>query len=142
MDFMSNQSDDAPNIDLTPLIDVVFILLIFFMVTTTFNRQSELKVELPQAGSESEEVLKEPIRLVIEASGRYFINGSEVVNTKGDTLYKALERVLDGNPDQPVILQADAKTPHQAVVTAMDAAARLNVKQLSIATTMESGKDQ
>ena len=117
---------------------MVFILLIFFMVTTTFNRQSELKVELPEASSEVEKAPEEPIRLVIDADGRYFINGSEVVNTKDETLQMALDEALGDNRDRPVILQADARTEHQAVVTAMDAAAKLGVTQLSIATTQST----
>jgi biopolymer transport protein ExbD len=140
MDFRPLPSEDEPRIDLTSLIDVVFILLIFFMVTTTFNRQSELKVDLPQASSEVEKLPEEPIRLVIDRDGRYFINGNEVVNTSEDTLMKALDKALAANRERPVILQADARTEHQAVVTAMDAAAKLGVSQLSIATTQATGK--
>jgi biopolymer transport protein ExbD len=140
MDFRPISSEDEPRIDLTSLIDVVFILLIFFMVTTTFNRQSELKVDLPEASSEVEKLPKEPIRLVIDRDGRYFINGNEVVNTSEDTLMTALDKALGSNRERPVILQADAKTEHQAVVTAMDAAAKLGISQLSIATTQAAGK--
>jgi biopolymer transport protein ExbD len=135
MNFRAQENEDEPRIDLTSLIDVVFILLIFFMVTTTFDRQSELKVELPQASSEIEPTPEEPIRLVIDADGRFFINGSEVVNTGEETLKMALDKALGDNRERPVILQADAHTEHQAVVTAMDAAAKLGVSQLSIATT-------
>jgi biopolymer transport protein ExbD len=139
MDFRPLPSEDEPRIDLTSLIDVVFILLIFFMVTTTFNRQSELKVELPEASSEVEKLPEEPIRLVIDRDGRYFINGNEVVNTREETLQMALDKALADNRERPVILQADARTEHQAVVTAMDAAAKLGVSQLSIATTQSAG---
>ncbi len=135
MNFRAQENENEPRIDLTSLIDVVFILLIFFMVTTTFDRQSELKVELPQASSEVEQQPEEPIRLVIDADGRFFINGSEVVNTQDQTLQMALDKALGDNRERPVILQADAHTEHQAVVTAMDAAAKLGVSQLSIATT-------
>jgi len=135
MNFRAQENENEPRIDLTSLIDVVFILLIFFMVTTTFDRQSELKVELPEASSEIEPTPEEPIRLVIDADGRFFINGSEVVNTGEETLKMALDKALGDNRERPVILQADAHTEHQAVVTAMDAAAKLGVSQLSIATT-------
>lgn len=135
MNFRAQENEDEPRIDLTSLIDVVFILLIFFMVTTTFDRQSELKVELPEASSEIESTPEEPIRLVIDADGRFFINGSEVVNTGEETLKMALDKALGDDRERPVILQADAHTEHQAVVTAMDAAAKLGVSQLSIATT-------
>jgi len=131
---------DEPRIDLTPLIDVVFILLLFFMVTTTFNRQSELKVDLPEASARAEQQEKRPVRLVIDANGHYFINGREVVNTRGETLIAALREAVGDDPEQAVILQADAKTPHQAVVTAMDAAARLGITRLSIATSLSEGK--
>jgi biopolymer transport protein ExbD len=135
MNFRAQENENEPRIDLTSLIDVVFILLIFFMVTTTFDRQSELKVELPQASSEVQQQPEEPIRLVIDADGRFFINGSEVVNTQDETLQMALDKALGDDRERPVILQADAHTEHQAVVTAMDAAAKLGVSQLSIATT-------
>jgi len=135
MNFRAQENEDEPRIDLTSLIDVVFILLIFFMVTTTFDRQSELKVELPEASSEIESTPEKPIRLVIDADGRFFINGSEVVNTGEETLKMALDKALGDDRERPVILQADAHTEHQAVVTAMDAAAKLGVSQLSIATT-------
>ena len=131
---------DEPRIDLTPLIDVVFILLLFFMVTTTFNRQSELKVDLPEASTRAEPQEKQPVRLVIDADGHYFINGREVVNTRGKTLIAALREAVGEDTEQPVILQADAKTPHQAVVTAMDAAAKLGITRLSIATSLSEGK--
>ena len=131
---------DEPRIDLTPLIDVVFILLLFFMVTTTFNRQSELKVDLPEASTRAEPQEKPPVRLVIDADGHYFINGREVVNTRGETLIAALREAVGEDAEQPVILQADAKTPHQAVVTAMDAAARLGITHLSIATSLSEGQ--
>lgn len=135
-----NGRRDEPRIDLTPLIDVVFILLLFFMVTTTFNRQSELKVDLPEASSKAEQQERNPVRLVIDADGHYFINGREVVNTRGETLMTVLREAVGEDPDRPVILQADAKTPHQAVVTAMDAAARLGITRLSIATSQKEGK--
>jgi len=126
---------ESVDINLTPLIDVVFLLLIFFMVTTTFDRSSELKINLPQAAQAPEEQQVEKLELVIDASGNYFLNGNELVNTRPETVRAALEQESAGHRDIPVIIRADASTPHQAVVTAMDAAQKVGLTRMSIATT-------
>lgn len=125
---------EAPDINLTPLIDVVFLLLIFFMVSTTFKREAQLKVDLPEAAAAPVQAQEKTIEIVINAEGRYFINGKEVVNTRQKTLILAMKKTSGGNNKLPLIIRADAKTPHQAVVTAMDAARQLGFVNLSIAT--------
>ena len=137
MNFRPRQRRSV-DVNLTPLIDVVFLLLIFFMVTTTFNRQSELKIELPEAGAAVPEEKVEPIELVIDAKGRYFVNDQELVNTQPATVYEALREAMKDREETPLIIRADAQTPHQSVVTAMDAAAKLGLTRLSIATTRAS----
>lgn len=134
MNFRPRQPESV-DINLTPLIDVVFLLLIFFMVTTTFNRSSELKISLPAASQSAEEQQVEKIELVIDAGGRYFIDGRELVNTQLETVMAALQKHAGDRRDIPLIIRADANTPHQSVVTAMDAAAKLGMSRLSIATT-------
>jgi len=127
--------DDKVEINLTPLIDVVFLLLIFFMVTTTFNRHAELKIELPEASVEPIEQDHELLELVIDAQGRYYLNGKILVNSQKKTLLAALRKNANFSNDMPMMIRADARTPHQSVITAMDAAATLGLTRLSIATT-------
>ncbi len=121
-------------INLTPLIDVVFLLLIFFMVSTTFTKETHLAVDLPEASAEAEVVANAGIDIIISKSGDYTINGQSVVNQQAQTLYRALEIVAAGNVKQPLVITADANTSHQAVVKAMDVAGKLGFAQLRITT--------
>lgn len=130
---------ETPDINLTPLIDVVFLLLIFFMVTTTFNQFAELRIDLPEAESARETQQKPALELAIDAQGRFFIDGREVVNARPATLREALRQVVGDDTDRQVVIRADATTPHQYVVTAMDAAGRVGLTRLSIATTRTDG---
>jgi biopolymer transport protein ExbD len=140
VNFRPRQSEDV-GINLTPLIDVVFLMLIFFMVSTTFERHAELQIDLPKADTAREEQRREVIELAIDAEGRYFVNGRELVNTQPATLQTALNQVSEGDTSIPLIIRADARTPHQSVVTAMDVAARLGLLRLSIATTTDQPRD-
>ena len=141
MNFRPRTSDGV-EINLAPLIDVVFILLIFFMVTTTFNRESELKINLPEATAESspeEDILLE---LIIDASGSYYINGKAVVNSQAPTLVGALKKALENQEHVSMTIRADARVAHQSVVTAMDSAAKLGINRISIATTNNNDGSQ
>ncbi len=130
----STPEGDEPEITVIPLIDVILVLLIFFMATATFDQNSRIKVQLPEASSEAKEDSATPLIIQIDAEGRYFVNNSEVVNSRIDTLKAALQQ-LGGEPaKQPVVLRADARAQHQAVVTAMDALAQTGYRNLSIAT--------
>jgi len=122
------------DLNLTPLIDVVFLLLIFFMVSTTFDKQSKLKIQLPEASASASKQSADSVVLGIDAKGRYFINDRQLVNTQLKTLKLALMKTVGENKKVPLILRADANTPHQFVVRAMDAAAQLGLTRLSIAT--------
>ena len=134
MNLRPDRSDERVDINLTPLIDVVFLLLIFFMVSTTFDRHAKLKVELPEASAKAMQQQEEPVVLSIDAKGNYFINDRQVVNTRLETLKTALQKTVADNKDVSLVLRADAKTPHQSVVRAMDAASQLGLTRLSIAT--------
>ncbi len=123
-----------PEVNLTSLIDVVFLLLIFFMVSTTFTKESEITVDLPEASAEPVEVAIAPIDLTIDMKGRFYINQQKVVNRQTATLKKALQLATDGRKDVSLVISADANTPYQAVVTAMDAARQLGIVKLSLAT--------
>lgn len=119
-------------INLTPLIDVVFLLLIFFMVSSRFSELSRLTVTLPEAeiGSALTEV---SLLLTVDANGQMRLNGEQVPSDQPG-LKQAIMRQINGNSDVPLTLSADAMTPHQYVVTALDVAAQLNLQQLTIAT--------
>ena len=120
------------SINLTPLIDVVFLLLIFFMVSTSFSELTQLVVDLPEAEG-SPATSAEALILTVDVAGNMTLSGESVPNdTRGLSL--ALRQRLNGNTDIPVTLSADAMTPHQYVVTAMDVAAQLNITRLTIAT--------
>ncbi len=132
---LSDSASDEPDINLAPLIDVVFLLLIFFMVTTTFERQARLRIALPEASEEPSSVEPERLEIAISEDGRFFVNNNEVVNRGLATLKLAIERAAGDDRDMPLVIRADAKTPHQAVVMAMDAVNQLGFVNLSIATT-------
>lgn len=133
MKFTSPDSDE-PEITMIPLIDVILVLLIFFMATATFDQNSRIKVQLPEASSEEAANVIQPLTVQIDAEGRYFVNNSEVLNSRIDTLKQAIQQI-GGDPEkQSVVLRADARTEHQSVVTAMDALAQLGYRNLSIAT--------
>ena len=134
MKFNSTTPVEEVNINLTPLIDVVFLLLIFFMVSTTFDTTSQLKIELPEASQDEVIKPKQPLYLVINAKGSFFLNARELSSQKSEALSIALRRVLEGS-DRPVVIQSDAESPVQSLVTAMDVVARLGLTQVSIATT-------
>jgi biopolymer transport protein ExbD len=120
-----------PSLDLTPLIDVVFLLLIFFMVSTTFDKQTHLKVELPEATTvAAPDEQSERVELTIDAAGRFYVNEREVINTDVDTLRRALSQAAGDNRDMPVIITVDRNAPFQTTMTAMDAAAQAGLPRL------------
>ena len=122
-------------LNITPLIDVVFLLLIFFMVSTTFQKETELKVQLPEAAATQPPEQLQTIEIVINKNGSYFLDGRELVNNNLVTLRTALAKRASGQKDTPLVIRADARTPHQSVITAMDAARQLGMVKLSIATS-------
>jgi biopolymer transport protein ExbD len=130
------QSTNNDEVNLTPLIDVVFLLLIFFMVSTSFTRETHLKVDLPQAAGAPGSEQPEQIEILIAVDGSYAVNGRALVNTRLDTLKTALGNTANGNTKLPLIITADAKTPHQFVVRAMDVAGQLGFVNLRMTTRM------
>jgi len=134
MNLQPSDSDE-PEVNLTPLIDVVFLLLIFFMVSTTFEHQSRIQIELPEATAEATKPDDESLEIIIDAQGRYFLGDQQVVNTELKTLKGAISKVAGDREGLPVIIRADAKTPHQAVITALDATSQLGMTRISLATT-------
>lgn len=132
---LQHYNKEEPTVDLTSLIDVVFLLLIFFMVSTTFERETVLKVDLPEASAVAErEEIPDTLELVIDGDGRMFLNDQRLVDSEADTISAAMEQLAGEQRDMPLILRADRMTPHHFVVTAMDVAAKLGFLNLSIAT--------
>lgn len=125
-------------IDIAPLIDVVFILLIFFMVSTTFSRESAIEISLPEASQEAGEEQTSPLMVSIDAQGRYFVGEHKLPDDKLETLQKALQselkKIKGGQEAPPVIINADAQAPHQSVIKVMDAGRRIGLNRLSFAT--------
>lgn len=135
------REQEVVDVNLTPLIDVVFLLLIFFMVTTTFDRNAEIKISLPTAENTVQAQKQDKLELLIDGQGRYYINGREVLNNKPETLFQAMTLVLnDMEKVPPLVISADASVDYQSVVTAMDIAGRLGLTNFSMATTQSERK--
>jgi len=132
---LRRSATEDPEISLTGLIDVVFLLLIFFMVSTSFEHQAVLKVDLPEAKNVTSPVdYPNSFELVIDQSGQYYLNDRQLVDSKAATIEAAFIEAAGDDRSIPVILRADAETPHHFVVTAMDVTAQLGFSRLSIAT--------
>jgi biopolymer transport protein ExbD len=132
---LQSRSSEAPEINMTSLIDVVLLLLVFFMVSTSFVRESEISLRLPQAeASTALTSLDEVLDITITQTGSYIVNGRPLVNSERRTLRAAIERLIGDTRDLPVVIRADAQATHQAVVTAMDVVGQLGFVQINLAT--------
>ena len=139
------QIQDDVSLNLTPLIDVVFLLLIFFMVTTTFKTEARLSIELPDANAQVvDNTDDEFLKVQIESSGAYFLNGRELARSDFDTLQRAISLWVKENNlalDAVVVLiYADGQAQHQRIVTAMEAVGEVGIKKVRIATNLYSTK--
>ena len=137
MRIRDDRAHDEPEINLVPLIDVILVLIIFFVITTTFDARSTLQLQLPSASQQPADAPAKALNILINAEGRYFVGDSEVLRTDADALKQAIAQSAGKAHPRPVLLRADARTPHQAVVTALDALAQLGFKRISIATAPE-----
>jgi len=129
-----HRGNKDPELNITPLIDVVFLLLIFFMVSTTFQKKAEISIDLPEASAQKSE--KEPfaIEIGIDGEGNYFVNDKRLRDRELETLKKAIRLTRGDHKEPKLIISADKNTPHQAVIRAMDAARQLGLYHLSFAT--------
>ena len=134
MNFHHGKPEEDVHINLTPLIDVVFLLLIFFMVSTTFDTTSQLEIRLPEASDAKTSDPPQKLNLSIDAKGNFYLNSRELTNNKSATLRAALERAMQGER-LPIVIQSDADSPVQSLVTAMDVVGQMGLTQVSIATT-------
>ena len=141
MNFRAARQDDL-ELNITPLIDIVFLLLIFFMVSTTFQTESQLRVQLPEAAEDQPADTRDPLEIVVNADGQYAVGGRELSDNEFATLVEALRDIAGDNRERPLIIRADARAPHQAVVRAMDASSRLGMRNLSIATSRQQGASE
>jgi len=129
------RSKEEPEVNLTSLIDVVLLLLVFFMVSTSFVRETEINLRLPQAQARSTPVEQgDALEIIVTQTGGYLVNGRALVNNARGTLRSAIEQTVGDSRELPVFVRADAQATHQAVVTAMDVAGQLGFVQISIAT--------
>lgn len=140
MKFRRQRLDDV-SINLTPLIDVVFLLLIFFMVSTTFTRETQLSIDLPEASGPIKQAPEEQIEILIDESGRYRVNGQGLVDGRMRTLQAAIYKLSAGDTTLPLVITADAQAAHQDVVRAMDAAGQMGFVHLSITTRQPASGD-
>ena len=140
---LSLRAKTQPEVNLTSLIDVVLLLLIFFMVSTSFVKESKITINLPEVDSSSLVVASpQQIEIMITETGTYLVNGRELINSRPETLRNAIQKISDGNTDLPLTISADASARHQDVVTAMDVAGRLGFVQISIATLNDPDAEQ
>lgn len=128
------RKDDDVDLNLTPLIDVVFLLLIFFMVSTTFVKESEIKLDLPIASTAALPAEDSTVKIAIDARGRYFVNEQLLVNSQAETLEKAIKEAAGDDKSPLIIVNADKQTSHQSVISVLDAARRLEFLRINFAT--------
>jgi len=131
------RAEDNPEISLVPLIDVILVLIIFFVITTTFDTRSVLKLELPRADGEPSDSKATTLSLLINAEGRYFVDDSEVLRTDVESLKRTIVDVVGADRDRTVLIRADARTPWQAVITAYEALGQLGFRRIANATAPE-----
>jgi len=132
---LTARAKEEPEVNMTSLIDVVLLLLIFFMVSTSFVKQSQISISLPQADSSAiVDEVPQQLDIMITEQGTFLVNGRELVNNRPETIRNALQKVSGGNTKLPLTISADANARHQYVVTAMDVAGKLGFVKISIAT--------
>ncbi len=132
---LAKRQREEPQVNLTSLIDVVLLLLVFFMVSTSFVRESSVSIQLPEASPEPAAVIDEDrLEITISRDNLYYVNNRELINTQPETLRRAIEEIAAGREGLPVTIIADADARHQAVISAMDVAASLGFTQVNIAT--------
>lgn len=139
MNFRASTPDEEPELNLIPLIDVLLMTLIFLVLTTSFSHEARLSIRLPEAAAEVKQETPS-LRVTIDAKGQFFIGEQQLLNATPEVLRAALLRVAAGNKDPLVVIHADAQTPHEAVIRALDAARRLGFTRLTFATQQPSGK--
>lgn len=130
-----NKRDDDLEINVTSFIDVLLLLLIFFMLATSFVTEGRINIRLPDASVQADnQTPKTKLEIGVNANGSYRVNDQELINNSSDTLTAAISKVAGADRDQAILIRADGRATHQSVVTAMDVIGRLGFKTMSIAT--------
>ena len=137
MRIRDRRAEDNPDINLVPMIDVILCLIIFFVITTTFDARSVLKLELPRANGERSEAKAKQLSLLINAQGRYFVDDREALRTDVESLKRTIVEVAGDDRERTVLIRADARTPWQAVITDYDALGQLGFRRIANATAPE-----
>ena len=139
MKLRGDKLKDDPEINLIPLIDVSLLLVIFFMLTSTFMQEGRLKIELPQASlAPTGKQKSDPLVVTVTQNGTYRVNDRELINSSPDTLRAAIQEVGGADRSKPVTVRADGRSTHQSVVTAMDVLGKLGFVRINIATVEDS----
>jgi len=133
MNLRPSRKEDV-TLEITPLIDIVFLLLIFFMVSTTFEHDSEINITLPEASEELTQAKPNAINIAIDPQNRVYINDKPLLNDQVTTIKNAISSAIVGLDEPPVIISADSQATHQAVIRVMDAARQLNLVKIVFAT--------
>ena len=140
MKFQPRRSEE-PDLNMTSLIDVVLLLLIFFMLSSRFIDEGRMQIRLPEAGIAPDASAARPsLEISVTAEGAFRVNGRTLINNAPETLATALSEAANGDRSQPVTIRADARAMHQSVVTAMDVAGRAGYRQINIATVDDGQK--
>ncbi|HZW85840.1 MAG TPA: biopolymer transporter ExbD [Gallionella sp.] len=134
MNFQRGRSREEPEINLIPMIDVLLVILIFMMVTTSYARFSELQINLPQAGGETATSPVKPINVAVDALEHYAVNNQALSYSGVDSLVVALKKAAADQTDPTIIINADAKTPHQSVINIMEAARQAGYGRITFTT--------
>ncbi len=136
---LRSASQEEPEINLTSLIDVILLLLVFFMITTSFVRESQIAIRLPESNSTADSVVEQQqLEITVTVQGSYLVNGRALIDARPETLQAAIRKVMSDVPQGRATISADAGATHQAVVTAMDIAGKLGFTEISIATVRSS----
>ena len=126
--------EDEPEINLISMIDVLLVLVLFLVLTTTFAREAQLDVELPQAALQPSPIEQTPLEVVVDAKGRWYVSQREVLGGDSAALSRALEQIAGAARTQPLTIRADGRAPHQAVVSVLEVAGRLGFRNVAILT--------
>ena len=134
MNFQRGRQKEEPEINLVPMIDVLLVILIFLMITTTYSRFSELEINLPQATSEKSSDRPDVIDISVSATGNYTINRMPVEYQSAEQLQEALRKAAGGRADPVIVINADAEAMHQSVITIMEAARLAGYNHITFTT--------
>lgn len=140
MNFQRGRAKEEPEINLIPMIDVLLVILIFLMVTTTFSQIAELQINLPSADAEKQSQKPNEITVAVDASGRYVVNRAPLANPDVESLSNALRRAAGDHADPVIVINADAQASHQSVINVMEASRLAGYSRISFATQAKNGK--